>query len=127
MRKGPRSAFDKWKISVVILTQIFQSCQPCHGGILEVMTSPLPNGTLVAVASVLAATSIKEILIGATSSGISYHLRNIYSIYRCWWNGATYKLKVHNGILKHLNCHNVSFLTAPHCRIQGVNVMVYLA
>jgi hypothetical protein len=49
MRKGPRSAFDNWKISVVIQTQIFQSCQPCHGGILEVMTSPLPNGTLVAV------------------------------------------------------------------------------
>jgi hypothetical protein len=51
----------------------------------------------VSVASVLAATSIKEILIGATSSGISYHLRDIYSIYRCCWNGVTYKLKVHNG------------------------------
>jgi hypothetical protein len=61
------------------------------------MNSPLPIGTLASVASVLAATSIKEILIGATSSGISYHLRDIYSIYRCCWNGATYKLKVHNG------------------------------
>jgi hypothetical protein len=61
------------------------------------MNSPLPIGTLASVASVLAATSIKEILIGATSSGISYHLRDIYSIYRCCWNGATYKLKVHYG------------------------------
>jgi hypothetical protein len=32
-----------------------------------------------------------------TSSGISYHLRDIYSIYRRCWNVATYKWKVHNG------------------------------
>jgi hypothetical protein len=38
----------------------------------------LPKETLVAVASLLAASSIKDILIGATSSGISYHLRDIY-------------------------------------------------
>jgi hypothetical protein len=43
------------------------------------MTSPLPNGTLVSVASVLAASSIKGIMIGATPSGISYHLRDVYS------------------------------------------------
>jgi hypothetical protein len=36
-------------------------------------------------------------LIGTTSSGISYHLRDIYSICRCCWNVATYKWKVHNG------------------------------
>ena len=34
---------------------------------------------------------------GTTSSGISYHLRDIYSICRCCWNVATYKWKVHNG------------------------------
>ena len=37
--------------------------------------------TLISVASWLAASSIKDIMIGATSSGISYHLRDIYSIY----------------------------------------------
>jgi hypothetical protein len=62
------------------------------------MTSPLPNGTLVAVASVLAATSIKDILIGATSSGISYHLRNIYSIYMCCWNGGHHDMVDSYGI-----------------------------
>jgi hypothetical protein len=41
--------------------------------------------------------SIKEILIGTTSSGISYQLREIYSICRCCWNVATYEWKVHNG------------------------------
>ena len=41
--------------------------------------------------------SVKEILIGTTSSGISYHLRDIYPICRCCWNEATYKWKVQNG------------------------------
>jgi hypothetical protein len=61
------------------------------------MTSILPKGTLVSVASLLAASSIKGILIGATSSGIPYHLRDIYSICQCCWNVATYKWKLHNG------------------------------
>jgi hypothetical protein len=46
---------------------------------------------------VLSLKSIKEILIGTTSSGISYQLRDIYSICRCCWNVATYEWKVHNG------------------------------
>jgi hypothetical protein len=56
------------------------SGQPSHGGdrsIFEVMISPLPKGILVSVASVLALASIMEILIGATRSRISYHLRDI--------------------------------------------------
>ena len=84
MRKGPGNAYDKWNISVVIATQIFHNGQPRHGGnrnIFEVMTSSLPKGTLVSVASLLAASSTKDILIGATSSDISYHLRDIYLIY----------------------------------------------
>ena len=102
MRKGLGSVYDKWNISVVIATQIFHNGQPSHGGnrnIFEVMTSSLPKGTLVSVASLLAASSTKDILIGATSSDISYHLRDIYSIYIyiCCWNVATYKWKVHNG------------------------------
>jgi hypothetical protein len=56
--------------------------------ILEVITSTLPKGTLVSVASLLAASYIKDILIGATSSGISYHLTEIYSICQCCWNVA---------------------------------------
>jgi hypothetical protein len=85
---------------LVIVTQILHNGQPSHGGdrnIFGVMTSPLPTWTLVSVASVLAASSIKEILIGATSSRISYYLRDIYSICMCCWNDATYKWKVHNG------------------------------
>jgi hypothetical protein len=39
----------------------------------------------------------RKSLKGTTSSGISYHLRDIYSICRCCWNVATYKWKVHNG------------------------------
>ena len=41
--------------------------------------------------------TIKEILRGTTSSGISYQLRDIFSICRCCWNDATYKWKDHNG------------------------------
>ena len=81
------------------VTQIFHSGQPSHGGdrkIFEVMTSTLPKGTLGSVASLLAATPYQGILIGTTISGMSYHLRDIYSICRCCWNVAIYKWKVHN-------------------------------
>jgi hypothetical protein len=37
------------------------------------------------------------ILICTTGSGISYQLRDVYSICRCCWNVATYQWKVHNG------------------------------
>ena len=83
---------------MVIVTQIFHNGQPRHGGnrnIFEVMTSTLPKGTIVSVASLLASSSIKDILIGATRSGISYHLRDMYSICQCW-NVATYRWKVNN-------------------------------
>ena len=36
-------------------------------------------------------------MIGIIIFGISDQLRDIYSIYRCCWNVATYKCKVHNG------------------------------
>ena len=36
-------------------------------------------------------------MIATISSGISNQLRDIYSICRCCWNVATYKLKIHNG------------------------------
>ena len=54
--------------------------------IFEVLTSILPIGTLVSVASLLATSSIKDILMGATSS-----------IYIFCWNVARYKWKIHNG------------------------------
>ena len=62
MRKGSGSAYDKYNILVVIVTQIFHNGQPIHGGdrkIFEVLTSTLPKGTNVSVASLLAASSIK--------------------------------------------------------------------
>jgi hypothetical protein len=61
------------------------------------MISTYPRRTLGSVASLLAGTPIKEILIVTTSSGISYQLRYINSICRCCWNVDTYKWKVHNG------------------------------
>jgi hypothetical protein len=82
------------------VTQIFHNGQPSHGGdrnIFEVITSTLLKGTLGSVASLLAATLYQGNPDRATSSGISYHLRDIYSIYRCCWNVAIYKWKVHNG------------------------------
>ena len=57
----------------------------------------VPIGTLGSVAFLLAVPSIKDILIGTTNSGISYLLRDIYSICRCYWNIASYKWKIHNG------------------------------
>jgi hypothetical protein len=119
-----QSVYEKWNISVVIATQIFNNGQPSHGGnrnIFEVMTSSLPKGTLTSVASLLAASSTKDILIGATSSDISYHLRDIYSIY-------IYAA----GMLLHINgkftmrklksslCRKVPFLTANPCLFRGV-------
>ena len=59
MRKVPGSAYDKWNLSVVIVTQIFHSGQLSHGGDRktdEVMTSTLSRGTLGSVASLLTAT-----------------------------------------------------------------------
>jgi hypothetical protein len=49
------------------------------------MTSILPKGTLGSVASLLAATLYQGNPDRTTSSGISYHLRDIYSICRCCW------------------------------------------
>ena len=49
--------------------------------------------------------SVVDIMIGTTSSEISYQMRDIYTPY----TGAIYILKVHN----HISC-KVSFLTGPH-------------
>jgi hypothetical protein len=67
----------------------------------QVMTSastkrnPLFSGFLVSSNPL----SRKSWVIGTTSSGISYQLRDIhvYFICRCCWNVATYNWKVHNG------------------------------
>ena len=92
MSKRPLRAYDKWNISVFIMTQICHSGQPSHGGDF---TFTKRNSS--SVASVLPVSSITEILIGPTRSRISYHLREIYSICICCWNGATHKCKFHNG------------------------------
>jgi hypothetical protein len=63
------------------VTQIFHKGQPRHGA----------YGSFGSVASLLQQSSIKEILKGTISSGISYQLREIYSIFRCCLNVATYK------------------------------------
>ena len=105
------------------VTQIFHIDQPGDGGerkIFEVMISTLPKRTLGSVASLLAEPSIKEILIGTTSSGISYHLRDIYSICRCCWNVVTYMKSSQWENWYHFFCRKVSFLTDPHCRFRGV-------
>jgi hypothetical protein len=55
------------------------------------------NDKLYARLIISTSRSYTQILTGATRSRISYHLRDIYSMCMCCWNGATHKLKVHNG------------------------------
>ena len=77
MRKGPGSVYDKWNISVVICNT-YSLAVKCNQ--VMVATATLPRGTLTisSVASfLLAATSIKEILIGTTHSEISYQSKQI--------------------------------------------------
>ena len=124
MRKGLGSAYDKWNISVIIVAQIFHNVQPSYGGnrsIFEVMTSSLPKGALVSVAYLLVASSSKDILIGATSSEISHHLRDIHSIY-IYAAGMLLHIngKFTMGRLKSSLCCKVPFLTAPTCLFRGV-------
>jgi hypothetical protein len=61
IRKGPRSVSGTYPWSFV--TQIFHGVDTKT---FEVITSTYPRGALGSVASLLAATSIKEILIGTT-------------------------------------------------------------
>ena len=75
------------------VTQIFHNGQPSHGGdhkIYEVLTSTLPRGTIGSVASLLIATFYQGNPDRNHNPGISYQLRDIYSICRCCWNVATY-------------------------------------
>jgi len=44
------------------------------------------------------------------SNIISYQLRDIFSICRCYWNVATYKWKVHNGKIEIITFVVESFL-----------------
>ena len=55
---------------------------------------------LISVASMLAESSTMEIMIGTTNSGISYQLRDVYSICRCFRNVATYKWRFTMGKFK---------------------------
>ena len=89
------------------------------------LNQTLPKWTLISVASLLASSSIKDIMIGATSSGISYHLRDIYSIYIYIYIYAAGMLlhingKFTMGKLKSSLCRKVSFLIAPYCLFWGV-------
>ena len=72
------------------VTQIFHSGQLSHGDDFSLtMRNHWFSSFLV--------SSYPLSRIGTTSSGISYQLRYIYSICKCWWNVATYEWKVHNG------------------------------
>ena len=100
MKKGPGIAYDKRNTSVV-------SCDTYSVSVNEVMVATINirsndfnltnRNPLVQYLPCQQQPTIKEILIGTTSSGISYQLRDIYSICRCCWNVATYKRKVHKG------------------------------
>jgi hypothetical protein len=61
-------------------------------------------------------TKVPLFVWGRLSSGIFYQLREIYSMWGCCWNVATYKRKIWN----HLCCRNVSFLSAPQCQFRCV-------
>ena len=107
--------------------------QPSHGGdrkIFEMMTSTLPKGILDSVASSLAATLHQGYPDRTTSFGISYHLRDKYSICRCCRNIATYKCKVHNGKIEIIYLV-VEFLNRPsmsisRCRSRYEQTYLYL-
>ena len=71
MRKGQDCDYDKRNIYVIV----------CDAYIRNVMTSTSPRGTLGSVSSLLAATLYQGNPDRTTSSGISYQLRDIYSIY----------------------------------------------
>jgi hypothetical protein len=55
------------------VTQIFHNSQPCYGGDRKTFA-----GTFGSAAYLLAATLYQGNMIGTTSSGISYQLRDIY-------------------------------------------------
>jgi hypothetical protein len=94
------------------------------------MTSTLPKGILDSVTSLLAATLYQGYPDRTTSFGISYHLRDKYSICRCWRNIATYKCKVHNGKIE-IIYFVVEFLNRPslsisRCRSRYEQTYLYL-
>ena len=88
---------------LVIVTQILYN--GCNRNIFEVMTSTLPIGTIVSVASLLAASSIKDILMGAKSSIYIYAAGMLLDI-----NGNFTMEKLKSSL-----CRKVPFLTATHC------------
>jgi len=91
---GPDCAYNKWNISVVILVKVNQvmvatvNFRSDHFKLSTSYTS--------FISFIVSSASIKVIVIGTTSSGISDKLRDIYSINRCCWNVAIYKWKVGN-------------------------------
>ena len=69
MRKRPGSVYDKWNIPVVI----------CDTYFITVNINLTTRNTWFS-SFLVNSNSLKEILIGTTSSGKSYHLRDIYFI-----------------------------------------------
>ena len=94
-QEGQGCNYEKWNISVwLFVKQIFLNVKPSHDGdskTFEVMTSTSPLEILA---------SAKTIYRGNHDWNhklcISYHVRDVYPIYRYCWNAATYKWKVHN-------------------------------
>ena len=73
------------------VTQIFHSGQPSHGNFNLTKRNPWFSNFFVSSNPLS-----KQILIGTTSSGISYQLIDIHSVCRCCWNVDTYEWKVHH-------------------------------
>jgi len=90
---GPDYDYVKGSISVLICDTYIPSFGQVMVVTVKLDDSNLPTRNPCSVASLLA--SIKEIIIGITSSGISDQLWYMYSICRCCWNVATYKWKSH--------------------------------
>jgi hypothetical protein len=76
---------------------------------------------LGSVASLLAATLYQRNHDrNHTHRNIELNVTEIYSIYKCCWNVATYKWKDHKGKIDITSCRKVSFSTCPHCQFRGV-------
>ena len=75
----------------------------------------LLKGSSCSTSGVRRITHVKETIIENKGTKISYQLRDIYSICRCWWKDTTYKWKNHNWkISNFLSCRKILF-TITHC------------
>ena len=84
---------------ISFVKRLFHNGQPTRDGVRKIYEEMISTSHLELLIYQLLCEqqqSIKQIMIGNASTGISYQLGDIYTVCRCCWNVATYKWKVHN-------------------------------